>query len=588
MSTPKPNGHWVRFVSGIKTEIETFQLRTYLKFGTGFTVADSPTDDSYAISLDLTDLYSSPWKFYVEARSVSNVANLTTVFALGGVSLVSTDRVLLTGQTDQSENGLYVWTSGTGLARAGDGDVDADLRCATVYVRKGDGAGERWYCTNTGTARPDIDNIVFALREQNADKAKLDGIASGAQACSWANIVTAAAGADTAVDLNAQEVTGAADPTAAQSLVTRAYFEANLPASGLVNSVTFDPPLFNIGDSTDPVGSFSPDADVTMNGFGLVECQSVDNSGGTQEYGANTTAQTFGKATTTATFPGDVLVTGSHTVTKSGIGTTKTRGVEVGNETTSGTNVSAQIGQHAFSSGGTRLNIGYQVEVVSSSNVVVSWYHGTGTGAPSSQLFKLNNSDANFGSCAEADAFVGRSGSFVGFRFNNSNNRGGLAQDNSNDALVLKSYNTKDLRFETGADIGGSGGVVRGFWSGAGLGRAVFVPDAPTSSAASLVIDLSKSQNQAHTSTEDTTVTFTGAKTGQSGFLMFLQGATGRTFTFPTDGSGIEYDDTLKAMVLANTLIDTTAGRRTVLTYTVLADVADRIYITGRSISLKP
>lgn len=381
---------------------------------------------------------------------------------------------------------------------------------------------------------------------------------------------------------------------------------------------------------------------VAVSGLPLTGVLSVDNSGGTLAIGANTVSQSFGKAATTASFPGLVSVTGTAaassfigagldtsgastltlggtnanaitvsragitttiagalavteatthsalvTITLSALGTTKTRGLEIGNDTVSGSQVSAQIGQHAFHSGGTRQNMGFQVEAAGSARVTQTWYYGTGTSVPASQIFQLDSSDTNFGSMAQADAFVIRTGNYTGFRFNDSANRGGLSQDNSNNALVLKSYNTKNLRLETGADSGGSGGVIRMFWTGGGLGRAVFVPDTPGSTAAALTIDLSKSQNSEHAVTEATTVTISGGTPGQSGTIVFKQDGTGRTITMPGNGSGVEYDAAILALTVTG-IVDATAGYRTVLSYYVLNDVSGRVYIYNRSISQIP
>ncbi len=237
-------GHWVTFIAGVKTALRTFTKRPFLLFGTGFDVTEDADNDAYAVTIDVTNLIASPWKTHVEARSTSNIANLVTVLSVGGVALTDAMRVLLAGQTDQTENGLYIYSSGVGLVRSGDGDTDSDLRCSTVIVRQGTGAGERWQCTNTGTARPDIDNIVFALREANADKAKLDGMGAGAA----------------------------------------------------VVAITYTAPIVNAGTATSPVIGFTPTADVTMAGFGLTECTNIDNASGAIVIGSDAVSVSIGCA----------------------------------------------------------------------------------------------------------------------------------------------------------------------------------------------------------------------------------------------------------------------------------------------------
>ena len=67
----------------------------------------------------------------VETASSSNVAALTGEQALSGGVTTSTSRVLLTGQTDASENGIYVTASGA-WARAADADAASDFRICQI------------------------------------------------------------------------------------------------------------------------------------------------------------------------------------------------------------------------------------------------------------------------------------------------------------------------------------------------------------------------------------------------------------------------------------------------------------------------
>src|SRR5262245_31679952 len=58
------------------------------------------------------------------------------------------------------------------------------------------------------------------------DKTKLDGIASGAQVCSEANVRTALAALSTAPDFNGKKLTNIADPAAATDAASKAYVDA--------------------------------------------------------------------------------------------------------------------------------------------------------------------------------------------------------------------------------------------------------------------------------------------------------------------------------------------------------------------------
>jgi hypothetical protein len=86
--------------------------------------------------------FVSPTAFApVQLRSTSNQASLTGEVSMDGVT-TSTSRVLLTAQTDASENGIYVTASGA-WSRATDADADADFEFAkSVNVTAGTaGAG---------------------------------------------------------------------------------------------------------------------------------------------------------------------------------------------------------------------------------------------------------------------------------------------------------------------------------------------------------------------------------------------------------------------------------------------------------------
>lgn len=337
--------------------------------------------------------------------------------------------------------------------------------------------------------------------------------------------------------------------------------------------------------------SFLVAANIAWGGWGITGISSLDNSAGTITVGANTTAQTIGKAGTTASFPGAISVAETSlfsdvvTVQKDGIGTTKTVELQIVNLTNSGTQVSPMLQFSAFN-GGTRLNGGLQLEPQSTSRATLVLYYGTGTGAPASTGTYFDSSNPNFGSAVVADCFVLRSSSTTGFRFDTANNRGGMDLNGSN-WLRLKSYNSKGFVIETGADSGGSGGVERLFIDNAGLGRAIFAPSVVTSTGANVTFDLAKSQNIRFSVNEATTLAFSGATPGMMGTLDFIQGGTPRTVTMPTNGSGVEYDATILALTLT-AIVSTSNDTRTVLSYYVTDSPATRVYIYNRSVSTMP
>ena len=96
-----------------------------------------------------------------------NIADLTGEQTIAGVT-TSTDRVLLTGQTDVSENGIYVTAAGA-WARADDADASADFQYGkAVTVSGGTNAGTFYY---TGSDDPTIgsDNLTFSSTNPTPD-----------------------------------------------------------------------------------------------------------------------------------------------------------------------------------------------------------------------------------------------------------------------------------------------------------------------------------------------------------------------------------------------------------------------------------
>jgi len=451
----------------------------------------------------------------------------------------------------------------------------ADIAAATARVEATAGLGttivtKLVLATSNGAGPVDMltlaGNGAVRMHLYTAGRALFDGSGNiTSTAITAAEVQTACAALASSLAVNSQKITGLLAGSGSGEAVEFGQLASYATAA---TTITAGAGLTGGGDlsANRTLDIAAADASITVN------ANSIEASGAFVAKNISTTG---------------TISTGVATITLSGIGTTKTRALEIGNETASGTNVSGQFGQHAFSSGGVRQNMGVQVEANGAASITQTWFYGTGTSVPSSQIFQINSSDSNLGAIAQADCFAIRTGNFTGFRFNDSNNRGGLSLDNGDYALVLKSYNTKNLRFETGADSGGSGGVVRGFWDGSGRGRFVVKPVVPTSAANAVTFNLATSQNVEHALTENTTVSFSGATAGMHGVLVFKQDGTGRTVTMPTNGSGIEYDAAILALTVTG-IVDTTAGYRTVLNYYVLADVADRIYVYNRSTSQIP
>lgn len=107
-------------------------------------------------------------KTYKDAVRVSTTApgTLSTSFVNGavvdGVTLATSDRILVKNQATQSENGIRVVAASGVPPRATDADTAAKIRNATVIVAEGTLAGTEWTQSTDGTITLDTTAINFA------------------------------------------------------------------------------------------------------------------------------------------------------------------------------------------------------------------------------------------------------------------------------------------------------------------------------------------------------------------------------------------------------------------------------------------
>jgi hypothetical protein len=110
----------------------------------------------------------SDYKDSVRLASRSNVNLASTIEAIDDVDLVTRDRILLAGQSNAAENGIYVWIGITKkLVRAPDADssieVDSGMK---VYVEEGTNNGQtNFVLTTPGAITLGVTPITF--RKEN-------------------------------------------------------------------------------------------------------------------------------------------------------------------------------------------------------------------------------------------------------------------------------------------------------------------------------------------------------------------------------------------------------------------------------------
>lgn len=103
------------------------------------------------------------WKDNARAASTANVNIASPGATMDGVTLATSDRVLLKDQTDAAENGLYIWNgAATPLTRAPDASTFDSLESAVVTVDEGTANGSATYRQTQVNGTIDIDDVIWA------------------------------------------------------------------------------------------------------------------------------------------------------------------------------------------------------------------------------------------------------------------------------------------------------------------------------------------------------------------------------------------------------------------------------------------
>jgi phage-related tail fiber protein len=107
----------------------------------------------------------SDYKDSVRVVLRSNLNLTANVTSIDGITLTDKDRVLLAGQTVQSQNGIYSWSVATSkLTRATDADSIFELSAGNkVYVEEGNTQGKTsWTLITQGVITPGTTSLVFS------------------------------------------------------------------------------------------------------------------------------------------------------------------------------------------------------------------------------------------------------------------------------------------------------------------------------------------------------------------------------------------------------------------------------------------
>ena len=164
------------------------------------------------------------------ARAVTS-SNITlsggTPATVDGVSLLADDRILVNGQTDQTQNGIYyVTTLGSGSngtwTRTGDANATGEMNSGMIImVTEGTGfADTQWMLTTDGTITIGTTNIVFAQTSSNAFGIVAVAGQDNLFADSVGDTLTISAGTNLALTTNASTDTLTITPSLTPSLTS--------------------------------------------------------------------------------------------------------------------------------------------------------------------------------------------------------------------------------------------------------------------------------------------------------------------------------------------------------------------------------
>jgi hypothetical protein len=122
-------------------------------FSSGTLSAANPSADSHVATKLYVDSVAQgiKWKQPARVLASSNIdisTGLTNGSTVDGVTLSTGNRVLLIGQTDGKQNGVYVVVASGAASRSTDLDNGVEFPSAAIFVSEGTAADTGWTCTD--------------------------------------------------------------------------------------------------------------------------------------------------------------------------------------------------------------------------------------------------------------------------------------------------------------------------------------------------------------------------------------------------------------------------------------------------------
>lgn len=207
----------------------------------------------------------SNWKPAARVLSAADVTIATPGATVDGITMVLGDRVVLAGQTDPIENGIYEWNgAGVPMTRVDDMDTVGEADAASVLIEEGTAADSQWMQT-ADDVTPGTDAQTWVQIGPAAGVAAATETVSGI--VELATTVEAAAGTDTTRAVTAAGLTAYHDGKGGEFLMGAATGGVALSTA---HGLTLGTAVRLDITTTDAATGFDYDVDATNDGTNII------------------------------------------------------------------------------------------------------------------------------------------------------------------------------------------------------------------------------------------------------------------------------------------------------------------------------
>lgn len=267
---------------------ESLPYAVAVRDSSGTLKVSAPTESDHVATKAYVDsvVESMSVKKPVRVVSLSNTI-LNSEYTLNGVSLELGDRVLLVGQFDQKENGIWV-VAASGWFRPDDFANGSGARSSFTFVQEGSMyADTGWICTNnSGSDIVGLNNLEFE-QFSSRDSFSISNIGSGAGqiyknfSSDSYNLRTLSSGDHLSVSTSGDEVIlnlDATDANASGAVVARDGSGGFSAGDVELNSLSLSTPL-SVSNGGTGVSSIASNSILIGNGTGSISVVSAGSSG---------------------------------------------------------------------------------------------------------------------------------------------------------------------------------------------------------------------------------------------------------------------------------------------------------------------